>query len=317
MVNMLIGFARVSTKNQVNDRPNEHLLAAVVHADDLSPDRGLSAGRTSGRRLPAPDAAGLRTSQNPSEGIRAVAAGVTVALPVYAEPGGAAGRTTAEGGQSANGVVPASGAGLDQCHPGQGRKPDGRGRPLPDAGWLASTAALTGIPSRALQAYASAASTANAAQPTCTIGWNTIAAIGSIESGHGTHGGGSLTASGNSSRPIIGPQLNGDGYALIPDTDGGNLDGDAAWDRAVGPMQFIPSTWRTAGRDGNGDGAADPLNIDDAALSAALYLCSGGRNLSTGQGWTDAVMSYNHSADYVSQVRRQANAYAAQTGAGG
>jgi hypothetical protein len=71
------------------------------------------------------------------------------------------------------------------------------------------------------------------------------------------------------------------------------------------------------GRDGNGDGAADPLNIDDAALSAAVYLCSGGRNLGAGQDWTDAVLSYNHSADYVSQVRGQANAYAALAGAGG
>jgi len=37
-------------------------------------------------------------------------------------------------------------------------------------------------------------------------------------------------------------------------------------------MQFIPSTWQLAGRDGNGDGTADPFNIDDAALSAATCL---------------------------------------------
>ncbi|MFP3461114.1 lytic transglycosylase domain-containing protein [Arthrobacter globiformis] len=268
-------------------------------------------------RLPAPDAA-LGAVPNPSEGIRAVAAGVTVAMPVYAAPDhaqtdGAANGTPAEGGQRAHGAAPASGAVMEPMSTSS----TAGAAPLPDAGWLASTAALTGIPARALQAYASAASTANAAQPACSIGWNTVAAIGLIESGHGTHGGGSLTSNGTSNRPIVGPQLNGDGFAPIPDTDGGSLDGDAAWDRAVGPMQFIPSTWRTAGQDGNGDGAADPLNIDDAALSAAVYLCSGGRNLSAGQDWTDAVLSYNHSADYVSEVREQANAYAALAGAGG
>ncbi|MFF2318293.1 lytic transglycosylase domain-containing protein [Arthrobacter sp. NPDC058097] len=269
-------------------------------------------------RLPAPDAV-LSAAPNPSVGIRAVAAGVTVALPINAEPdghpepGGAANRATPQGGQNANGTEPASRSVVEPLS----SDPTTGTAPLPAAGWIASTAARTGIPSRALQAYAAAASAANASQPACTIGWNTLAAIGLIESGHGTHGGGSVMENGASSRLIIGPQLNGDGYAPIPDTDGGALDGDTRWDHAVGPMQFIPSTWRTAGRDGNGDGIADPTNIDDAALSAAIYLCSAGRNLSTGQDWTDAIMSYNHSADYVAAVRQQANAYAALAEPGG
>ena len=133
-----------------------------------------------------------------------------------------------------------------------------------------------------------------------------MAAVGFVESAHGTHGGGSLTAAGQASRPIVGPSLNGDGFAAIPDTDDGVLDGDAHWDHAVGPMQFIPSTWQMAGRDGNGDGQSDPLNIDDAALSAASYLCGGGRDLTTARGWTDAVYSYNQSDSYVDQVREQA-----------
>lgn len=186
-----------------------------------------------------------------------------------------------------------------------------------DARWLAQTAARTGIPARALQAYAAAAGMANAETPTCRIGWNTVAAIGFIESAHGSHGGGTLTTAGQASRPIIGPSLNGEGFAAIPDTDAGALDGDARWDHAVGPMQFIPSTWQLAGRDGNGDGEADPLNIDDAALSAASYLCAGGRDLTTATGWTDAVFSYNQSDSYVVQVRDQANSYAAQSGPAG
>jgi membrane-bound lytic murein transglycosylase B len=144
-----------------------------------------------------------------------------------------------------------------------------------------------------------------------------VAAIGFIESGHGTHGGGHLTAAGQASGPIIGPSLDGDGFAAIADTDAGALDGDARWDRAVGPMQFIPSTWQYAGRDANGDGKADPFNIDDAALSAASYLCARGRDLTTARGWTDAIYSYNQSDSYIDKVRGQATSYAAQAGAAG
>ncbi|WP_306913685.1 MULTISPECIES: lytic transglycosylase domain-containing protein [unclassified Arthrobacter] len=186
-----------------------------------------------------------------------------------------------------------------------------------DAQWLIRAAAQTGIPARALKAYVTAAVAANVSAPTCGIGWNTVAAIGFIESGHGTHGGGHLTTTGQASGPIIGPSLNGDGFAAIADTDAGALDGDALWDRAVGPMQFIPSTWQYAGRDGNGDGAADPSNIDDAALSAASYLCAHGRHLTTARGWNDAIYSYNQSESYLNQVREQAKAYAGQSGAAG
>lgn len=181
-----------------------------------------------------------------------------------------------------------------------------------DAQWLSGTAAQTGIPARALQAYVAAAELANAAAPTCRIGWNTVAAVGMVESAHGSHGGGRLTSSGQVSGPVIGPSLDGGSFAAIPDTDDGVLDGDALWDHAVGPMQFIPSTWAMAGRDGNGDGVADPLNIDDAALSAASYLCGGGRDLTTSKGWSDAVLSYNQSDTYLGQVRAQANTYAEQ-----
>ena len=51
---------------------------------------------------------------------------------------------------------------------------------------------------------------------------------------------------GRTLNPILGPVLNGVGdVAAIPDTDGGRWDGDTTWDRAVGPMQFIPSSWRS------------------------------------------------------------------------
>ncbi|WP_163166358.1 lytic transglycosylase domain-containing protein [Arthrobacter sp. Alg241-R88] len=184
-----------------------------------------------------------------------------------------------------------------------------------DAEWLAQAAAQTGIPSQALRAYVAAAGAANESSPGCGIGWNTVAAVGFVESHHGSYGGGSLDSSGQASGPIVGPSLDGNGFAAIADTDGGALDGDARWDRAVGPMQFIPSTWEIAGRDGNGDGAADPFNIDDAALSTASYLCARGGDLTTAHGWTGAIYSYNQSDAYLVQVRDQATAYARTTGA--
>ncbi|HJV98913.1 MAG TPA: lytic murein transglycosylase [Arthrobacter sp.] len=94
------------------------------------------------------------------------------------------------------------------------------------------------------------------------------------------YGGGSLTAEGLVSRPIVGPVLDGAGFGAIDDTDAGALDGGFP----LGPMQFIPSTWQLVGRDGNGDGTAKPFNIDDAALSAATYLCAGGRDPTTADG---------------------------------
>ena len=186
--------------------------------------------------------------------------------------------------------------------------------PSPDAQWLIGAAAQTGIPARALRAYVAAAATANDSAPMCGIGWNTVAAVGSVESAHGTYGGGSVNAAGQASGPIVGPSLDGNGFAAIADTDAGALDGDSRWDHAVGPMQFIPTTWQLVGRDGNGDGTADPFNIDDAALSAATYLCAHGRDLTTAQGWTDAIYSYNQSDPYIRQVRAQATAYAVTTG---
>ncbi len=56
------------------------------------------------------------------------------------------------------------------------------------------------------------------------------------------------------------------------------------WQRATGPLQFIPSTWERWGSDGDGDGVADPQDIDDAAYAAARYLCASGADLAHGPG---------------------------------
>jgi len=181
-----------------------------------------------------------------------------------------------------------------------------------DPNWAARTAAATGIPVRAVLAYGSATLTLGTQQPGCHIAWNTLAGIGAVESAHGTHSGARLLASGTTVPAIRGPALNGNGVGTIRDSDNGSWDGDRAWDRAVGPMQFIPGTWRRWGTDGSGDGVADPNQIDDAALTAARYLCASG-SMASGDGWRAAILSYNHSDAYVNNVAAMANRYAAAT----
>jgi membrane-bound lytic murein transglycosylase B len=184
------------------------------------------------------------------------------------------------------------------------------------ATWVASTSQHTGIGRVAVEAYARASLRLAREDPGCRLGWTTLAGIGGIESGHGTNGGAYLLADGTTSRPILGPALDGTvGMASIrSDEQSTRWHGDPEWDHAVGPMQFIPSTWRRWGADANGDGDADPNNIVDAAYTAGLYLCASGGDLTTGAGWTRAIFSYNHSDDYVRSVLARANRYVALSG---
>ena len=43
---------------------------------------------------------------------------------------------------------------------------------------------------------------------------------------------------------------------------------------ALGLAQFMPDTWKTEGKDGDGDGAADPMNAHDAIYSQGHFMCS-------------------------------------------
>jgi membrane-bound lytic murein transglycosylase B len=168
------------------------------------------------------------------------------------------------------------------------------------------------IPALALRAYRTAAAWAAGFAPDCRLRWEVVAGIGRIESNHGRHGGASARfgPEGTVSPRITGPPLNGRGVAAIPDSDGGRWDGDTTWDRAVGPMQFIPTTWRSLGRDGNGDRVADPNNLFDAAVSAAGYLClSGDGDLSDPARLRQAIYAYNHSWTYVDAVLGWARLY--------
>jgi membrane-bound lytic murein transglycosylase B len=185
---------------------------------------------------------------------------------------------------------------------------------LVDPAWAESTAAATGIPLRALVGYAGASLALAADDPGCGLGWNTLAALGAVESGHGTHGGSTITTDGETVPPILGPSLDGAVYDRIDDTDGGRLDGDPGGDRAAGPLQFIPGTWAEWGADGDGDGLADPQRIDDSALSAGRYLCHYG-DLADPATWRTAVFAYNHVETYVDLIAATANDYAARASA--
>jgi hypothetical protein len=166
------------------------------------------------------------------------------------------------------------------------------------------------IPDVALRAYLTAQDTIARDDPGCGLRWSLLAAIGKVESDHGRFGGAVLRADGYGTSPIRGIPLDGrPGVALIRDTDGGQLDGDTVHDRALGPMQFIPSSWRRVAVDGNADGRADPDNIFDAALGAAIYLCAGDANLRDPAHKASAVFRYNHSWEYVTQVLALAIAY--------
>ncbi|MCU1415221.1 MAG: hypothetical protein JWN80_2561 [Microbacteriaceae bacterium] len=182
-----------------------------------------------------------------------------------------------------------------------------------DAKWITATAKKTGIPTRALEAYTGVAIVNPQVQPACGIGWNLLAAIGEVESRHGTIFGGKITANGDAVPAIFGVALDGTSTAHIPDSDGGAIDGDATGDRAVGPMQLIPEAWRNWHVDANGDGVENPQNIDDSTMAAAHYLCRAGGNLGTETGWRTAVLAYNSSDAYVDEVARYAADYASQS----
>jgi membrane-bound lytic murein transglycosylase B len=191
---------------------------------------------------------------------------------------------------------------------GQAHVRDSKGTPkLPT-----SALAHLDIPETALLAYQRAADVINQVDDSCGLSWTLLAAIGRVESDHGRYGGAELRTDGTSSPQIRGVALDGRGpVAEIRDTDAGQLDKDAVWDRAVGPMQFLPSTWSVVGVDGDGDGVRSPNDIDDAALATAVFLCSAPGDLASPSGMETAVFRYNPSSSYVASVLAVERSYRA------
>jgi len=101
--------------------------------------------------------------------------------------------------------------------------------------------------------------------------WYVLAAVGKVESDHGQN---------------MGPSGAG----------------------AMGPMQFLPSTWAQYGVDGNGDGEANIMDPEDAIPAAASYLVAGGAP----DDWYAALYTYNRAGWYVREVLGVAEAYKRQ-----
>ncbi|MEV6059101.1 lytic transglycosylase domain-containing protein [Nocardia asteroides] len=165
-----------------------------------------------------------------------------------------------------------------------------------------------GIPGIAVAAYQTAEEQLAVENPTCGMSWNLLAGIGRVES---THAYGKADADGNPIKAVYGPVLDGSLYGnnVIHDSDGGELDGLGGYDRAIGPMQFLPETWHRYAADGNGDGVADPQNLFDAALTAGRYLCDGGLNMRDLSQQSKAILRYNNSMAYVANVMAWSTSY--------
>ncbi|MBH0775877.1 lytic transglycosylase domain-containing protein [Nocardia bovistercoris] len=185
--------------------------------------------------------------------------------------------------------------------PADGAAPFAGAVPLRDIA-LPATGGALGIPEIVLAAYRNAELAMASQAPNCGLTWNLLAGIGRIESAHASNG--RTDAAGTSVTPIFGPALDGTlpGNEVIKATDGGYV-------RALGPMQFLPSTWSHYAADGNGDGVADPHNVFDATVAAGKYLCSGGLNLRDPAQELRAVLRYNNSMSYAANVLSWSAAY--------
>ncbi|MEW2295371.1 lytic transglycosylase domain-containing protein [Streptomyces sp. NPDC006743] len=257
------------------------------------------------RRLRARTRQGLRTT--------AIAVAAVAALTASQAPGapGAAGAAGSGPGRPAADEERTPAAGAVPYTPAAGTPGDGSyhtelpplittGTPLTPR-QETEVRAESGIPGTVLRAYRAAERSVARTDPGCRLPWQLLAAIGKVESGQAR--GGAVDRQGTTLGRITGPALDGRGFALVRDTDGGVYDGDKVYDRAVGPMQFLPSTWAGWGADGNGDGRADPDNVFDAALAAGHYLCAGDRDLGRAADLDRAVLSYNDSRAYLDLVR--------------
>ncbi|HEU5034582.1 MAG TPA: lytic transglycosylase domain-containing protein [Mycobacteriales bacterium] len=112
------------------------------------------------------------------------------------------------------------------------------------------------------------------AADTCSgLSWTVLAAIGQVESGHGRN----------------------------PST---------SYAGAMGPMQFLPSTFQSYGVDGDHDGQLDIMDPADAIFTAAHYLCANGAGRGS-QALSRAIWHYNHADWYVQMVLTLAGRYAA------
>ncbi len=160
--------------------------------------------------------------------------------------------------------------------------------------------ALDEIPGPLITGYMAAAAGCD------DLPWQVLAGIGWAESRHGS--GRVDLVTGDTRPPILGPALNGTGVGgnvtPIPDPTA-----PGGWARAVGPMQFLSTTfarWATLAPGRPAGLTPDPQNFWDATATAARYLCAGRPAVGDIRR---AIYSYNHSGQYVEAVWDKAIAY--------
>ena len=168
----------------------------------------------------------------------------------------------------------------------------------------------SGIPEVALDAYLDGADLTNSEFTECGLPWSVLAAIGRgrVQPRPLRRGDAAGRRLRHQAHPGP-PPRRAAGPRPGPRHDGGDLDGDDIYDRAVGPMQIIPSTWDDIGVDANEDDRSDPNNIFDAAWGAGIYLCNGDVDLTKPGQLARAVRRYNHTDEYVRVVLELASAY--------
>jgi membrane-bound lytic murein transglycosylase B len=233
---------------------------------------------------------------------------MAVLVGAWAVAVGNAGLASAINGSSA-GVPEVPAMALEQ--PATVQRTDGALNPQAGVVGALSTLSTNGIPSAALYAYHHTETLLADADPECHLPWNLVAAIGRVESNHGRIQGNSLTAEGLTTPGIIGAALDGSkGSKKVADTDNGLWDEDTKFDHPVGPFQILPEIWKKTAIDSDSDGKENPQDIDDAATTAGVFLCSGTGDLSTAAGARSAVQRYNSTPSYVDLVLKVSASYA-------
>lgn len=167
---------------------------------------------------------------------------------------------------------------------------------------LAAPVPSTGIPQVVQNAYLEAQSYLASSDPSCQLSWADLAAIGQIESGQARWDGTRLASNGETYPPILGPALNGKhGTAALASPSVPLFDGAGPYERAVGPMQLLPTTWLSVAPSLPTGIPNDPNNVYSAAMAAGIYLCraAGPAGMRSPAGLRRAYASYNHSRSYV------------------
>ena len=160
--------------------------------------------------------------------------------------------------------------------------------------------AEAGIPATVLDAYKKAAAELQESKPGCNLPWQLLAAIGQVESGQAR--GGRVDADGTTISKILGPQLDGNGFALIKDTDNGAYDGNSSYDRPSAPCSSSPPPGRGPAATATATARRTPTT-STTPPSPPATTCAATAGTCRSQGDLDrAILSYNPSQDYLNTV---------------